>query len=383
MAITFALNTITVTGYTEAVPCNFTDIYNADVAGGWGVVSKQGNDQFLFDAKLQIGDGSTATYFTDKQKQIYASSTAINANGAIFIKIKTAAVFTLGILVDDTDKITKDGVSIIVDPASAFGHYIITNTESGTCYLYSCVGGTILDSSASGQYFYRGVSTNSNVKIYNFMGLGVSIREACNVYNAYTNNTKYGFQSVFGTLDGLISKKDYRGIGFGGALAGDIKNLTVRQSIYASIRMYAVTVDHSIISSDLDVWDFSYFGSNTKKVYRKYELDLKVIDKDNTPIQTATVKIWDKDSNLIVDTTTDANGKITTQTITRGYYNQANGNTLQEASPHLLKIEKAGYTTYEADFTLEQKTDWLVALQVGGGVASKSINLSKRCKLNY
>ena len=46
----------------------------------------------------------------------------------------------------------------------------------------------------------------------------------------------------------------------------------------------------------------------------------------------------------------------------------------------IIKIEKAGYTTYEADFTLDAKKDWLVALQVG--VASKSINFSKRCRLN-
>lgn len=101
-------------------------------------------------------------------------------------------------------------------------------------------------------------------------------------------------------------------------------------------------------------------------MWDQYEFDLKVIDKDNVAINAATVKVWDKDSNLIVDTTTNASGVITTQTISRGYYNQANGNTLQEKSPHLIKIEKAGYTTYEADFTLDDKTNWLIALQPAG-----------------
>jgi len=52
---------ITVTGYTEETPCTFEDIYQADQSGGWGVVSKQGTVQYLFDCRVYIGNGVTET----------------------------------------------------------------------------------------------------------------------------------------------------------------------------------------------------------------------------------------------------------------------------------------------------------------------------------
>jgi hypothetical protein len=71
MAITYnaGTDTITVTAGTPGVPNTFTDIYNADVAGAWGQVTKTGN-MFVFSAKLQVGDGSTATYLHDTFKKV-------------------------------------------------------------------------------------------------------------------------------------------------------------------------------------------------------------------------------------------------------------------------------------------------------------------------
>ena len=143
-----------------------------------------------------------------------------------------------------------------------------------------------------------------------------------------------------------------------------ISNCELVNESLISFYMFGSSVNFYVINTACK-WLVGFFNSASAVLYRQYEFDLKVIDKDNTPIQTATVKIWDKDSNLIVDTTTNASGVIAPQTITRGYYNQANGGTLQEASPHLIKIEKAGYTTYEADFTLDAKKGWLIALQTG------------------
>ena len=82
-------NIITVTGYTEATPCNFTDIYNADVSGSWGVVTRQCSNQFCITAGIKIGDGSTATYFKDTSKMVrftaytagYRDAMTVKANG--------------------------------------------------------------------------------------------------------------------------------------------------------------------------------------------------------------------------------------------------------------------------------------------------------------
>ena len=68
MAITYnaGTNVITVTGYTAGTPCTFLDVWNADQAGGWGVITRQCSHQYCLSAQLDIGDGSTVTYFGDK-----------------------------------------------------------------------------------------------------------------------------------------------------------------------------------------------------------------------------------------------------------------------------------------------------------------------------
>jgi hypothetical protein len=38
---------------------------------------------------------------------------------------------------------------------------------------------------------------------------------------------------------------------------------------------------------------------------------------------------------------TSGSGDIATQTVSRGYYDQAHGNTLQDYGPHTLTISKA------------------------------------------
>jgi len=54
---TSATDTIEITGGSEATPYDLEDIYQADVAGSWGQASKQGSDQYLIDAHLNIGTG--------------------------------------------------------------------------------------------------------------------------------------------------------------------------------------------------------------------------------------------------------------------------------------------------------------------------------------
>lgn len=57
---------INVSGYTEGIPATFSDIYDADVAGGWGVVENDSN-QYSFNCGLYLKSGC---YFTTKQEQI-------------------------------------------------------------------------------------------------------------------------------------------------------------------------------------------------------------------------------------------------------------------------------------------------------------------------
>lgn len=91
----------------------------------------------------------------------------------------------------------------------------------------------------------------------------------------------------------------------------------------------------------------------------------------------ATVKIWDLNNNLVVDTTT-ASGVIATQTLDYGYYIQSDGSTPTMQTPHTIEIKKAGYQTYKKKFTLDEKIDWRIRLR-----KVTEVNLSKRARISY
>jgi hypothetical protein len=109
-------------------------------------------------------------------------------------------------------------------------------------------------------------------------------------------------------------------------------------------------------------WDESEGLLTNTTVYRQYTFDLKVTNKDNNNISGATVTLKNKYGDSIFIVSTAADGTIATQTVTRGYYNKANGSDLIDESPHTLTITKAGYQTYVKKFILSSKTAWEIKL---------------------
>lgn len=350
MAITYNAGTdiITVTGYTEGTPCTFLDIYNADVAGSWGQVTRQCTSQFCFDCKLMIGDGSTATWFADEGAMVKFNSGIFTGNSQVLIELKNNSHFRLGKLLNDATRSTNRGCLIVAHTPTYIGDLISARSAGAAATAVLELYGTTLQ-----------MATERAAYLYSlYYG---------KIYNTRLENGILP-NSIGLTIDNLVVAKGHHGIGIAFAASATFKNTTLLDYSNFTLALYQITQNSYLINPVVTGWNIEWTAPSTGKIYRQYEFDLKVIDKDNVAINGATVKIWDKDSNLIVDTTTNASGVITTRTITRGYYDLAHGNTLQEASPHLIKIEKVGYTTYEADFTLEEKTDWLIALQVGGGL---------------
>lgn len=363
MAITYnaGTNIITITGYTSGTPCTFLDVYNADVAGGWGVVTRQCTNQFCFDAQLYIGDGSTATYFADKLKYVHWNNIwTAHFQSTIRGRTNSHATFV------------GCSLSVIMGTyAVGFGGDIISAEFAPDFNLSYCKVSAI--STFRALEFSTVTGKLEHSVVYNSFIRNPSSFDIYDTVHTVTDTTQniYGIMGPFtgGTVNDLKINDSPIAV-YQPATTNPltIKNMLCNNISQYDIRSHNNSSNIYLINCVFDsaTWRFD-FSSYTGTSYRQYEFDLKVIDKDNVAINGATAKIWDKDSNLVVDTTTNASGVIATQTITRGYYNQANGNTLQEASPHLIKIEKAGYTMYEADFTLGDKTDWIIALQAAGG----------------
>jgi len=91
-----ATNTITCIGGTEGSPIDFWDLWNASDVNGWDVVNNTCNTQFKFWCKIQVGDGSTITWFADIDKQVTFNTGILTGNYQFFIAIKNKATFRIG-----------------------------------------------------------------------------------------------------------------------------------------------------------------------------------------------------------------------------------------------------------------------------------------------
>ncbi|GAI66776.1 unnamed protein product [marine sediment metagenome] len=113
----------------------------------------------------------------------------------------------------------------------------------------------------------------------------------------------------------------------------------------------------------------SYGTDNAKQVETRlyHRLKCHVTDQNGQKLIGAPVKIYDKDDNLLLDTVTDSDGNVEEdiQTAT-AVWDSAGGNydsIYTTLNPLRVVISQAGYETYDENFTLEEKTDWTIALQ--------------------
>jgi len=350
-------NTITIiSGSTNS----FNDIYNADVAGGWGVVTIQGTSQYYSTAKIVIGDGTTATTFLDSNKQIVFYG-AGSAGGSNWIDVKAAATVTFGVLVDATSCATTSGIAFLFQFTSNFA-YLNADTNA-VCDLYSCsfsgVGGCI-----------SRMKGNGIRRIWNFIGntfyLGQISSATSDFYNIYFTAYTGGYGLYASPLTATMNKITVRGAPAYIAWLSTSTVISNLDGAGATTKTFDVggvsAYTHYLINPVITTWTFNWAAGSDTKVYRQYLFDLKVTDKDGTAIDTAAVTLKDKDGNVVFNVNTAADGTIAQQTVSRGWYQKTTGDTLNEYSPHNLTIVKANYQTYDQDFTLDEVTDWEIAL---------------------
>lgn len=360
MAITYDVpsNTITVVGG----PYGFIDIYIADVAGGWGVFFNPTATQFYTTAKIVIGDGATATSFLDSNKQV-TWVFAAGASAPIFT-VTAAATVTFGVLNDVATFDASQGCDFILNKPSG-QHSFYAGTSTSTLYFYSCsftaIGGC--------QLVVQGLRTATNtVRIWNCLfkqqSYIIELGATCSVYNVNVEDVVTFGAAVAGcvcTMNKVNAVKTTRYINNYGAIDNTYSSVYGR-----NVGLKAVRVENNaprkayLINPDFDVWTFDFVGTAT--IYRQYTFDVRVTDQDNNPLANATVALRNNAGALIFSVLTNAAGDIVTQTVSRGYYQQATGDTLQDYSPHALTITRAGNQTYHKHFTLTAKTTWEIKL---------------------
>lgn len=329
-----------------------------DIAQGqWGRCWKQGLYQFYLDACIRIGTRFDSTaYFADTNKQISFSTSASHAEGFFQGTASDDTEFRLGVLNDAAEKRASRGCSIISE-RSTLDHYLINYFTNIGIYACHFAAPEIVDPDSAiismGDDF-----GSSPVRFYHFLVINgiriVDVNE--DIFDGYIADSLLGLGAGGADFNDLKIDDTVFGIVNFAGFGQEVTNTIVKGSSTANLRGSNATVDANLIDCEMD-WTTDWFGSSSAVFNRKYTFNLKVVDGAGTGIQSATVTMVDKDDSQIFSVSTDGSGDIAEQTILYGYYDQANGDTIQPAgsySPHTVTISKAGYASRTIIYTIDR-----------------------------
>lgn len=347
---------LTLSGSTSSDKFSIVDLYNADVAAGWGVINKIGGNAYRVNCYLI---GHSSMYWFDQAKTI------ILADGADFNI--TGVNVTFGVL--SGTNLTKNGCNIIVESPW------LCSIVFPTLYAYRTTFSYLVSFNMTPNYNYVGGGFNAGVVQdcavdywRNFAPYGSG---SCTLKNFICSNFDNSFSNYAAVYDGV---RMLTGSRLWQITSGGI-NLTARK-VYSE-SAYLVLITSAASTSSLTVVDSQYANVTSAAtstpgflVYDKYSFNLKTTDENGNAISGASVKVYDVNDTLVVDTTTDANGVITEQEITRILYTQIEGTgygkyTTATKTPHTIIIQKSGYETYRCEInpTVSEAQDLTIALK--------------------
>lgn len=293
---------ILVSDGTTGTPKTFTDIYNADVAGGWGVVTKN-NKNFNFDTNLYLPSG------------YYLSSTSEIIQFAINWQMSLTGVVRFGTLYSG-DKVYAGSTFIF----NLQNRDLTTGrlSPSDDSYIYNT---TFRCVSVSGDnQGYWGTPGASKVSMYDCFFDGfrqcvfskstnavIGIKARCHIEgdgSVIAEGSQFGGGRGWRITSSPISyvhKMDFA------------QNTTSPFDAYLynndNVNKYAV--DCKLGTFTYDKYCYWNDGSGTNnKIWCVASIQLKVVDKDNSVISGATVKLVDKDGTEIFSLTTNTDGYI-------------------------------------------------------------------------
>lgn len=314
--------------------------------------------QFCIGYKIVIGNGSTPTWFVDTSRQV-----TFKSGLGTCMEAKAYSHIRFGELVDEATKSVRYGCDFLVESVYGNTEFLKASASDSSCEIY---GGVIRGYDTAYHSTYLKVGTASwQGKIYHVLFDRVWIYPGsyADVYQINFFKTQRPSLSITSGEQDQISFFDCSCPIYISSISGiTVSNIIARGATTLAALYYAYGNTY-LINVDSDVWTFIFDHSPNAVVYRQYTFDLKVVDKDGTTISGATVTLYDKNGNQVFQVTTAANGTITQQTVSRGYYNQANGDTLQDYSPHRLTVTKSGYHDVEVEGITLDKIDWQLEME--------------------
>ena len=330
----------------------------------WGVVWKLTDVAYIFDANMTIGNGSITTWFVETKKQplfrAYGAITVVNFGHLRF-----------GEVLDADKKLSKNGITLFYEGTSS-SLFIQCSITSGTDHSFEIYS----------SYFYGGATTTQSIvlpyngKIWNCLLDRFSITHylgaVADVYDVRISQNPAGSAYTYpsGTIDKVFIYNNYFGLRFYAAYPTTISNVISKNTLYRFLYCTVISTDKFLINVDSDNSTIYWAGTSTKWIYKQYEYEVTVKDKDGNPIQdvivTATYQgaAGPPGSSAFSDTT-NVDGNLTNgvKTLSHGYFKQSAASTEQLKAPIKIEFKKAGYKTIVKYYLLTEKTKDSVVMQ--------------------
>jgi len=327
---------LTLSGSTSSDPFSIVDLYNADVAAGWGIIKKLNFNTYLVNTYLV---GHVGMYWNDSEKNI------IFGDGFDFPD-QTITNITFG-------KISGDNLT-----------YAGCNIDITSCWLANAMFGTLTAYRTVFRYIYPSPYSSGLGLSTIYIRAGTVQDCQCDRFRGFIPNT-----SSVNIKNLTISRYDVAfNLGPGTytnvrALYGSRLFQTTTSSVINCRGLYTDTNSTSVVyligaNAQVTLIDTVYKNSLLARaasdstgswIKDQFSFNLTVYeDGGNTAINGASIKMYDNTDTLLVDTTTDSNGEITEQYITR-IYATCTGTTITSTSmlPIKMVVSGSGYETYE------------------------------------
>lgn len=352
MAITYDAPSDTI---STDITCTFTDIYDADQAGGWGKFHKQGDNAFLCECKLKILSGGTV----NSEKEFCEFTKGVTET----LRVDSGGELRTGKL---SSNVPCQGSTLKFNPAVSY----VFRTYGTFKFYASCLifeGGT-------GQPLLR-LGSTSDIR-----------RSRCESNFNEARQFCY-FTSTLISIDGLQIMGGSMSLGFTAtpASASNIHISGAQADKIAIAVFYAndVTIENAEIDDEftriLSLWVPSGVGKlhlknailNLNKItydcgevdehiYIEFTFDPIVTDVDGNPLTGASIKMEEKIGagswSELWTKTTGADGKLTdgAQTMIYKYVNQ----DVETTHYHRITVTKAGYGDYgPVEITIDHKIE--------------------------
>lgn len=337
----------------------------------WGVVWRFGN-VFLFDARLTVGDDTPGNkgHLADTRKTAVFNQAANDAGYPYCIQLKRYSYLRLGEAVSLEQKTVRHGCTLINLKNLSGTHWTIRKTSATdiTVLLYDSTCRYQGPSAADPFVELRCSDSDDQVRVWHchFSHTRVLQVQADkgSFFDVLVTGGSLGFGGGGVTERLSVHGQSSAALYLEGA-ARTIRNVFSRGAANL-VRAYNFANAANILDADTDTWGVSWHNSGGR-INRQYTLNLAVSDALGFPLPGATVTLTDKNGSQVFSQVTGAEGQIPTQVVTRGYYEQATGSTLQDYGPHSLTITRDGYETYRDVLTIAARLDLDLALSPAAG----------------